>query len=140
MTETSTQISVYDALLKDDPTILTSVKNATSRLLTQSFAYTDKRAMTDYLKAFRAFMDELGFPGPDSYVFLNMAEHKLDDIFGARSAGSLLDLLPETARARVSSELDILAVTGAQIADYYPRCTYALALADLEADLNRVTP
>lgn len=138
MTETNTQISVYDALLRDEPTILASVKNAVNGLLTQSFAFENKRASTDYLKAVRVFMDAIGFPGPDSYVFLNMSDAQLDNIFGARLDDSLLSLLPEPASQRVGSRLDILSVTGAQIADYHPRCAYALALADLEAELNRV--
>jgi hypothetical protein len=140
MTETSTQISVYDALLTDEPTILTSVRNATNGLLTQSFAFVNGRASTDYLKAVRAFLDALGFPEPGEYVFLDKSDRELDNIFGLRSSGSLLDALHWQARQRVSAALDNLAVTGAQIANFGPRTTYALALADLEADLGRVAP
>jgi hypothetical protein len=140
MTETSTQISVYDALLTDEPTILTSVRNATNGLLTQSFAFTNGRASTDYLKALRVFMDALGFPEPGSYVFLDKSDQELDNIFGFRAPGSLINALPWQAWQRVSRALDSLAVTGAQIADFGPRTTFALALAEMEADLEWVAP
>jgi len=140
MTETSTQISVHNALLDDNPTILATVQNATGNLLTQVFAFSNKRASVEYMQAIRAFLDELGFQPAGKYVFLNKSPVELDNIFGIRPEGSLLDALTEQARERVSTTLDSLAVVGAQIANFKPRVTYALALADLEADLERIAP
>jgi hypothetical protein len=140
MTETNTQISVYDALLDDNPTILATVQNATGKLLTQVFAFSNKRAAVEYMQAIRALVDELGFPPAGKYVFLNKSPAELDNIFGSRQDGSLLDELPEGTCRHITTALDDLAVVGAQIANYTPRVTYALALADLEADLERVAP
>lgn len=140
MTETSTQESVYNALLDDNPSILATVQNATGNLLAQVFAFANKRASVEYMQAIRAFLDELGFPPAGKYVFLDKSALDLDNIFGFRPEGSLIDALTEQASERVSTALDNLAVAGAQIANFKPRVTYALALADLEADLERAAP